>query len=97
MIRKKWWVGCCSSGRGIDHLRGLVAPAGKSFGGSALPSLEGEDEAVNSDSLSERHSDNGDGEDVAEGTWVAADSLRRAVADESDTDTSTGTSENSGT
>ena len=69
------------------------------FPESGLAALEGENQSVNGDRFGERHSDDGDNEDVAEGTGIAAHSLGGSKADESDSDTGTrtGNAEGEGT
>src|SRR6478735_7515192 len=78
--------GRTSGGRG-------VASAGVQEG---LAALEGENEGVNGDSFGERHADNGDGEDVTEGTGVAAHGLSSGKTGQTNAQTRTGTGQAEG-
>src|SRR5436190_15308404 len=66
-------------------------PARPPVSGKVLAALEGEHERVNGDGFRQRHADDGDHENVTEGTRIAAHGLRRPEAHETDTDTGAGT------
>ena len=61
-----------------------------------LAALESENEGVNGDSFGERHADNGDHENVAEGTGVAAHGLGGGEAGQTDADAGAGTGDAEG-
>ena len=67
--------------------------------GTELAAAESDDERVNGDSFCERHADDGDHQNVTEGTGIAAHCLSSTEANEAnaDTSTSTGNTEGEGT
>jgi hypothetical protein len=77
-----------SAGRG-ESGKPAAARATAGLRESGLAALERENQSVNGDRFRERHADDGNNEDVAEGAGVAAHGLSSTEADEADADTGT--------